>query len=94
MSTTFTKSKTNRTTAANPPVAKLRDGLLNLSIWERTTDEGTFHSVTFERRYTKKDGEWASTQSLGDDELLRLAELLRDAFKEIKRLRSSARESQ
>lgn len=90
MAYTSKKSKPARAESGKPPVAKLRDGLLNLAIWERETDNGVFYNVTLERRYTNKDGEWASTQSLGEDDLLGMAELMRQAYREIKRLRSPA----
>ncbi len=64
------------------PIAQLRDGLLQLAIWQRDTDKGCFYSVTVERRY-KKDGTWAGTQSLGEDDLLKVGELLRQAYQEI-----------
>jgi hypothetical protein len=88
----YTTKKSKPQAAGKPPVSKLRDGLLNLSIWERPTDNGSFFNVTFERRYTDKDGDWKGTQSLGEDDLLTMAALLQDAYKEIKRLRSPLRE--
>ena len=91
--TTNTSKKAQRTEPAKPPVAKLQDGLLNLAIWERETDKGNFYSVTIERRYKKKDGEWAGTQSLGEDDLLGMAELMRQAYKEIKHLRGPLRKA-
>jgi hypothetical protein len=86
------KFKPAQANPGKPPVARLCDGLLNLSIWERPTDNGSFFNVTFERRYKNKDEEWASTQSLGEDDLLSMAELMRQAYKEIKHLRSPLRE--
>ena len=67
--TTNTSRKPQTTESAKPPVAKLRIGLVNASIWERTTDKGTFHSVTFERRYRDANGEWNSTQSFDAEPL-------------------------
>ena len=56
----------------NPPVGKVRVGLITASIWENKTDKGTFHNVTFERRY--KDGDqWKSSHSYNADDLLALA---------------------
>ena len=53
----------------NPPVAKVRVGLITASIWENKTDKGTFHNVTFERRY--KDGDqWKSSHSYNTGDLL------------------------
>ena len=67
-------------------MAKLRIGLLTASIWERTTDSGTFHSVTFERRYRDTKGEWHSNQSFDKSNLLTLAKLADQADTEIARL--------
>ena len=54
------------------PVAKIRVGLITASIWENKTDKGTFHNVTFERRY--KDGDqWKSSHSYNTGDLLELA---------------------
>ncbi len=85
-----TTEKTNETANAtnSPPVAKLRIGLINASIWKRTHAEGTFHSVSFERRYRDKDGQWHSSQSFNTDDLLVLAKLADQVHSEILQLRS------
>ena len=83
---TNTSKKTNTFEPAKPPVAKLRIGLLSASIWERTTDNGTFHTVTFERRYRDTKGEWHSTPSFDKNNLLTLAKLADQADTEIARL--------
>ena len=91
---TNTATKSESTDTARPPVQNLRDGLLNIAVWERVSSEGNaFYNVTFERRYNK-DGKWASTQSLGEGDLLSMAELLRQAYQEIKKLRSPARDAE
>jgi len=84
---TKTSKKTQSTESAKPPVAKLRLGLLNASIWERVTDKGTFHSVTFERRYRDANGEWHSTHSYDASDLLALAKLADQAHSRILELR-------
>lgn len=63
----------------NPPVARLRVGQLNASIWERQTAKGTFYSVTVERRYRDAEGNWKSTQGYSVDDLPVLVELAKDA---------------
>jgi len=78
--------KSQSTEKANPPVAKLRIGLLTASIWGRTTDNGTFYSVTFERRYRDANGDWHSTQGFDKGNLLTLAKLADQADTEIARL--------
>jgi hypothetical protein len=84
---TKTQKKTTSETA-KPPVAKLRLGLINASIWERTTESGTFHSVTFERRYRDGNGEWHSTHSYDGSDLLTLAKLADQAHTETARLQN------
>ncbi|MEQ1883702.1 MAG: hypothetical protein ABL967_01480 [Bryobacteraceae bacterium] len=88
MVTTTSKNRRNGE-SAKPPVAKLRIGLLSASIWERTTDNGTFYSVTFERRYRDAKGDWHGTQSFDKSNLLTLAKLADQADSEIARLITS-----
>ena len=57
------------------PVHKLKDGLMTATIWDRKTEKGTFYSVTFDRRYTDKDGNWKSSDSYDTGDLLALAKL-------------------
>ena len=59
----------------NPPVDKVRVGLITASIWENKTEKGTFYNVTFERRYRDTEGNWKSTHSYGLDDLLVLAKI-------------------
>jgi hypothetical protein len=86
---TNTSRKSQSSESAKPPVAKLRLGLINASIWERATDNGKFHSVTFERRYRDANGEWHSTHSYDTSDLLSLAKLADQAHTEINRLQSA-----
>lgn len=54
--TMSTNTQTKSAEAAKPPIAKLRLGLINASIWQRTTGEDAFYSVSFERRYKDAQG--------------------------------------
>ena len=90
-----TTSKNNKTgESAKPPVAKLRIGLLSASIWERTTDKGTFHTVTFERRYRAAKGAWHGAQGFDKSNLLTLAKLADPADTEIARLTANLNREQ
>jgi hypothetical protein len=84
-----TKPKKNEAREpAQPPVAKLRVGLISGSIWERKTENGTFHAVTFERRY--RDGDtWKSSHSYDAQDLLALAKLADMAHSKIIALQAS-----
>jgi hypothetical protein len=84
-----TNTKKTSPETAKPPVEKLRLGLINASIWERTTDNGTFHSVTFERRYRDSKGDWHSTHSYEASDLLLLAKLADQAHSKILELKSA-----
>ncbi len=75
-------------TPAKPPVAKLRLGLINANIWQRTTDKTTFYAVTFERRYKDTEGKWQSTHSYDTGDLLLLAKLADQAHSKIIELQS------
>ncbi len=86
---TNTQTKSNE--AGKPPVAKLRLGLINASIWQRTTSESdTFYSVSFERRYKDAQDNWQSTHSYNADDLLVLAKLADQAHTEIAKIRAGA----
>ena len=83
-----TNTKKTSTETAKPPVEKLRLGLINASIWERVTDNGTFHSVTFERRYRDAEGNWHSTHGYDASDLLSLAKLADQVHSRILELQS------
>lgn len=85
---TNTSRKSQSTETAKPPVAKIRLGLINASIWQRNTGEDVFYSVSFERRYRDKQGQWHSTQSYNADDLLTLSKLADQAHTEIAKLRA------
>ena len=70
-----TTKKAESTETANPPVAKIRVGLITASIWERKTDSGKFYATTFERRYRNGDGEWKTSHSYDTGDLLTVAKV-------------------
>ncbi len=81
--------KERKSKSAKPPVVKLRLGLIYASIWERITDNGTFYSVTFERRYRDSNGEWHSTHNFDANGLLTLAKLADMAHSKIVELQTT-----
>lgn len=66
------------------PAHKIRDGVLQVTIWRNTSDKGTWYSVVPTRSYKPDDGAWQETDSLGGDDCLPMAELLREAYAWIK----------
>jgi hypothetical protein len=45
------------------PVAVIAVGKITANIWQTVNDRGTFHSITFERRYRDKKGKWQIARS-------------------------------
>jgi hypothetical protein len=62
------------------PALKLRDGCLQVCIWRNTSTNGqTYYSAIPQRSYKQGDDTWRETDSLNGDDLLAMAELLREA---------------
>jgi hypothetical protein len=66
------------------PAIKFRDGVLQVTVWRNTGERGTYYTVNPTRSYKADDGSWRETDSLGQDDLLAMAELLREAYHWIK----------
>ncbi len=67
------------------PAHKLRDGCLSVVIWRNTSTEGsTYYSATPQRSYKAGDDTWRETDNLSTDDLLAMAELLREAYTWVK----------
>jgi hypothetical protein len=84
--------KNEKAETKNPPALKIRVGLITASIWENKTDKGTFHNVTFERRYKDAEGNWHSSQSYNAGDLLELAKAADLAHTEIVKVRNGSDE--
>jgi hypothetical protein len=67
------------------PAHKLRDGNLQVVIWRNTSTEGkTYYTANPQRSYRQGDDTWKETDSLNGDDLLAMAELLREAYRWIR----------
>jgi hypothetical protein len=64
---------------ANKPAHKIRVGTLSVTIWENSSEKGTWYSVTPSRGYKDKDDTWKESDSYGYDDLLTIAKLLDQA---------------
>jgi hypothetical protein len=65
---------------SNTPAHKLKDGALRVTIWRNTSDKGTFYTATPSRGYKSGDDPWKETDSLNNDDILPMTELLREAY--------------
>jgi hypothetical protein len=61
---------------SNTPAHRIRRGVLQVTIWRRTSDKGTFYSVVPSRGYKAGDDAWKDTDSLNEDDLLPMCKLL------------------
>lgn len=71
------------------PVLTLRDGALKISIWQQDSEKGAFFTALPSKTY-EKDGELHDGHSFVASDLLRLAELAREAHGKIRKLREQA----
>lgn len=67
------------------PAHKLRDGCLAVVIWRNTSTSGqTYYTFNPTRSYKAGDDTWKETDNLNGDDLLAMAELLREAYAWVK----------
>jgi hypothetical protein len=66
------------------PAHKIRDGVLQVTIWRNTGEKGSYYTVNPTRSYKSGDDTWKESDSLNADDLLPMAELLREAYAWIK----------
>ena len=62
------------------PAHKLRDGCLSVVIWRNTSDKGTYYTANPTRSYKQGDDTWKESDSFSQDDMLAMAELLREAY--------------
>src|SRR3954471_6398553 len=63
------------------PAIKFRDGCLQVVVRRNTSTEGkTYYTANPQRSYKAGDDTWKETDSLNADDLLAMAELLREAY--------------
>lgn len=66
---------------SNAPVIRFQDGCLKVAVWRNTSTEGNiYYSAKPMRSYRQGDDTWKETDSLNADDLLAMAELLREAY--------------
>jgi hypothetical protein len=67
-------------TMSQQPAQKFRFANLQVTVWRNVSEKGAWYSAVPTRSYKKGDDAWAESDSLGTDDLLPMAELLRQAF--------------
>ena len=77
-------------TNATSPIKTLRDGNIQLAIWENISEKGAFYTVTLSRSYKDSDGNYKNTHSFGSNDLLKINQLTHHAYMVIKELERAA----
>lgn len=65
------------------PVKKYNSGCISAAVWENEVNGDTITSVTLNKRYTDKDGEWKSTNSLNVTDMPKAIAVLQKAYEEL-----------
>lgn len=65
----------------NKPEKKFKAGAVTATVWKnKTEDEKEYSTVSFERSYKDKKGEWQTTNSLRVNDLPKAAMVLNKAY--------------
>lgn len=51
------------------PEQKFKAGAVEVSIWKNESEKGDYHSISFQRSYKDKEGNWQTTNSLKVNDL-------------------------
>ena len=76
------------------PAAKVSLYPVTAAIWRNETAKGPAYSVTIQRSYKDAQGNWKSSDSLNESDLLLAAKVLDLAHTEIVRLRTADRKTE
>lgn len=71
----------------NKPVSVLRDGNLKATTWRNEGENGPYFSTTFSRTWKDASGEYQDSHSFSGGELLRISELAKEAYGDIREFR-------
>ena len=81
--------------SSKQPAARVNLHPVSAGIWRNQNTEGAvFYSVTIQRRYRDAQGNWKSSDSFNEGDLLLAAKVLDLAHTEISKLRASDRQAQ
>jgi hypothetical protein len=75
----------------NRPKFKHRHGGVELTVWENQTENGAMYNTTISNSYKDEKGDWKTTSSYSPTDLLVVAELAREAFADITKLKQQGR---
>lgn len=62
---------------------KLSSGLVNATVWKNVKKDETYRTISFERRYVDKKGNWKSTNTLRVQDLPKITMVLEKAYQRL-----------
>jgi len=78
--------------SVNRPVLKYKHGGIDVAVFPNQTENGIMYNTTIRNSYKDdKTGEWRETTSFSQTDLLVVAELAREAFADIAKLKQQGR---
>jgi len=63
------------------PAKKFRAGGIKANVWKNAGETGEYYTVSLERSYKDKQGNWKSTSTLRVNDIPRAALVLEEAFR-------------
>ena len=81
------------TNETQKPIAKIRDGALEISVWKNQTELGTYYAADGVTRSYKVGEDWKKTRSLSNGELLAAARLHKMAYTKILEFKAADKEA-
>lgn len=73
---------TTKTTKKEAPRAadfRMRSGAVSISIWRRESDRGIAFSCRLQKSWRDQEGQWVTTETFSDDDLLDFGFLVQEA---------------
>jgi hypothetical protein len=64
----------------NLPEKKFRAGAVSATVWKNKAENGEYRTISIERSYTDKEGNWKSTNSLRVNDLPKASVVLQKAY--------------
>ena len=80
MSQTAQKLSSPEPTPGPAPEHKIHYGRVDVAIWKRQGEGGTWYSTSLSRSYKDKDDQWQRTTNLDEEDLLPAARALEEAY--------------
>ena len=74
-------SVTESGSPSNQPEKKFRAGAVSATVWKNQGEKGSYNTISLERGYKDKQGQWQKASSLRLNDLPRAAVVLEEAYK-------------